>query len=135
MNFSKNLKVRALVFDITVLIGGQPLKSAPSVAQFQEKKLSPIYDQSSEIQNISTVQTKYMDKIRNRLGNSDGNPLIGRTASRPTGDGEILKQSKSLPQTVDNSPSRWLLSQGMGNILDYTGFTHITKSSMSFYCT
>jgi hypothetical protein len=70
-----------------------------------------------QVKEVNTVQTKYMDKLRQRLGNV--NDLNNKFESLPKGDAQLLNSAKSLA-TPDSTITRWLLSEGMGDLLDYT---------------
>ena len=84
-SFNKNLKLRAILFSIDVLTGLDTTKglaerkAALALKEEQQKAelaaaaaaaVKPIYDTSKEITNISTVKSKYMDKIRAKTGGS-----------------------------------------------------------------
>ena len=122
MDVSKHLKIRAIVFDIKVLIGDGGEKFTTKVAAPSAKTVAPIYDSSKDIKNITTVTTKYMNKIRQKLG---GEFTPGTSNKKIETDGEMLQRSKTeAMKDTATSSSRWLLVPGMGNILDYTGLNY-----------
>ena len=103
-----------------VLVGMMKVVSEPpqyvEAVKTQAPK-SPVYDTSSEIEGVSTVQSKYLSKISRKLGGS--NPIASASAG-PKGDGDLHAAAKSLlKQEAQRAPSRWVLSVGMGGLLDY----------------
>lgn len=132
-SLSKNLKLRGVVFSLEVLVGANT--SVVSSGISREVAATPTsisapnntYDTSREIQGISTVVSKYGDKLRKRLGgaphNSSGQSAQDRRATG--GDAQLLKAAKKAAQQQEEGGGRWLLVEGMGNILDYTSLRTI----------
>lgn len=114
---NRNLRVRGIIFDIDVLTFElkQPKEDRAVPEVTVEKKVE--YDKSKDIVNVTTVQTKYMNKIRSKLGTLPPKTLGDTTK---ISDGNILTTLKGLTSNQSNKPSRWLLSSGMGDLLDYS---------------
>lgn len=137
MSLNKNLRCRFVIFDLNVLIGD----SVPEVMKPQQH--SSISDSSKnekpsnanvstttaplkkDIPGISTVVSKYMDKIRHKVGGEGGAVIsdyrgggIGnKVQSPPVSTATLLAQTKASQQVKE--PSRWLLGEGMGDIVDF----------------
>lgn len=128
-SLNKNLKLRGIIFTLEVLVGQSlTVVSAPVPALVTASPQSPkqsVYDTTKEIEGISTVQSKYMSKISSKLGGT--NPLFGNGAQSPRGDGDLHAAGKALlkqesqrsGKTGASESGRWVLSQGMGSIVDY----------------
>ena len=119
-SLNKNMKLRGSIFTMEVLVGMMKVVSEPpqyvEAVKTQAPK-SPVYDTSSEIEGVSTVQSKYLSKISRKLGGS--NPIASAGAGHK-GDGDLHAAAKSLlKQESQRAPSRWVLSVGMGGLLDY----------------
>jgi len=125
-SLNKNLKLRGIIFTLEVLVGSSTtVISAPAPSpSVPTTKPSVVYDTSREIEGISTVQSKYMSKISSKLGGT--NPLVG-SAQAPRGDGDLHSAGKALLKQESqrsgkksaSESGRWVLSQGMGAIVDY----------------
>ena len=128
---SSNSKIQGLVISLEVLIGTEEreiFKAALErrrVKAKEEKKRERVYDTSNEIVGIHSLQTKYMEKIKQKLGKADAKPF-----KRGKGDSALLQVGKDmenriLAQTEDGKVTKqgasaaWLLQLGMGNLLDY----------------
>jgi len=128
INVNRNLKVKCVIFDVEVLTGNDDDINSRKKKEIEDKYAatpitSPVYDQSNEIQNVSTIQTKYMNKIRKRIGDKS---IVDATSSIKETDATMLNRAKSIPMSSENkNPSRWLLQVGFGDILDYTSFRSI----------
>ncbi len=110
------LKIRAIIFDINILVNntidGIPETIAPKMNNAENVN-------SVIIDGVSTVQTKYMNKVKNKLG---GLSVLETVASLQTiqSDAQMLNNAKLLKQPSEAiKPSRWLLKQGFGDIIDY----------------
>jgi len=149
---NKNLKLRGILFSIEVLTGMDTTASLEErkrllMKQEEEQRATaaaaaaaataapaPTYDTSKEIKGLSSVKSKYMDKIRAKTGGSDGSTsLAGGGGGVPGGDANILFKAKKMMASAEansssgsnkaiTSASRWLLSAGMGSLLDYASF-------------
>jgi hypothetical protein len=120
-SLNKNMKLRGSIFTMEVLVGMMKVVSEPpqyvEAVKTQAPKSPPVYDTSSEIEGVSTVQSKYFSKISRKLGGS--NPIASASAG-PKGDGDLHAAAKSLlKQEAQRAPSRWVLSVGMGGLLEY----------------
>lgn len=140
---TKNSKLRAVVISLEVLIGTDELKEfKANLAERRRKDTLEAerpreYDTSKEIQGVTTVQTKYMNKIKAKLGKRDAKPI-----ARGKGDSALLQVGREMIKTValeneentkGGSSVAWLLQLGMGNLLDYltSRSVSIGKSNLS----
>jgi hypothetical protein len=122
---TKNLKVQMVLVDMEVLIGSggapttqkNPKTSSAPDATRSKAATAPVYDTSKEIPNLSSVQSKYADKLHKKVGTSMLN--TGADGSSPVTDASLLQYAKGLDAVSDKMKSRWLLTPGMGTILDY----------------
>jgi hypothetical protein len=130
-DLTKNSKLQAVIISLEVLIGTDELGTfqanlAERRRLMVEEVAAPrVYDTTNEIKGISTVQTKYMNKIKQRLGKRDAT----RPIPRGKGDASLLQSGKAMVKMVANenrdnaekggSSAAWLLQLGMGNLLDY----------------
>ena len=118
------MKLRGSIFTMEVLVGMMTVVTEPpqcEVAPPPPKPPVAVYDTSSEIEGVSTVQSKYFNKISRKLGGS--NPIASASAG-PKGDGDLHAAAKSLlKQEAQRGKvaehGRWVLSEGMGGLLDY----------------
>ena len=128
---SSNSKLQGLVISLEVLIGTEERNAFVETVKkrhidAEEAKKAPrVYDTSTEIKNVTTVQTKYMQKIKEKLGKADTKPF-----KRGKGDAALLQVGKSMEKRVavqiedgkvskQGASAAWLLQLGMGNLLDY----------------
>ena len=128
---SSNSKLQGLVITLEVLIGTDDKQIFHSaLAKRQKEALAQtstpkVYDTSKEIDGLHNVQTKYMEKIKQRLGKADARPV-----KRGKGDSALLQVGKEMEkrialeeedykETKRGSSAAWLLQLGMGNLLDY----------------
>lgn len=124
---TKNSKLRAVVISLEVLIGTEDLSSFKANLVEKQRKATlyaeaPKYDTSKEIEGVSTVQTKYMDKIKAKLGKRSV-----KHVARTKGDASLLLVGKEMEKAISlekldsngGSSVAWLLQLGMGNLLDY----------------
>lgn len=133
-SLSKNLKLRGVIFSLEVLVGANKSvatgpRDATTATPVSSGGAHNTYDTSREIQGISTVVTKYGDKLRQRLGGASLESVSGSGQAaqdrRAGGDAKRLMASKKAVQQQEEGGGRWLLVEGMGNILDYTSFRTI----------
>jgi hypothetical protein len=127
INVNRNLKVKCVIFDVEVLTGNNDDINSRKKKQIEvyaaTPVTSPVYDQTNEIQNVSTIQTKYMNKIRKRIGDKS---IVDATSSMKETDATMLNRAKAIPMPSENkNPQRWLLQVGFGDVLDYTSFRSI----------
>lgn len=128
-DLTKNSKLRAVVISLEVLIGTDELSTfKTNLAERRRKDMLEAerpreYDTSKEIEGVTTVQTKYMNKIKAKLGKRDARPI-----ARGKGDATLLQVGKEMEKAValekqdyskGGSSVAWLLQLGMGNLLDY----------------
>ena len=125
---TKNSNLRAVVISLEVLIGTDELGTfKDNLAERRRKDLLEAeapreYDTSKEIYGVSTVQTKYMNKIKARLGKRSA-----KSVARGKGDSALLQVGKEMEKAIalerqsnkGGSSVAWLLQLGMGNLLDY----------------
>ena len=128
---SSNSKLQGLVISLEVLIGTEErevFKAALEKRRMdakEAKKAPRMFDLSKEIENVTTVQTKYMQKIKEKLGKADAKPF-----ARGKGDAALLQVGKDMEKriavqveerkdTKQGASAAWLLQLGMGNLLDY----------------
>lgn len=131
-SLTKNLRIKSVVFDIDVLIDSTSSQTTTTPIDRACLSNSPIAEPSGVSKLFSDVKSKYMNKVRERLGSSDDIPFsvdsklgfLPSQGSIPT-DGELLKRSKANVNPKVSS-SRWLLKPGMGDVLG--------KLFMSFPC-
>ena len=110
------LKIRAIIFDINILVNNT-IDGIPETIAPKKKNIENV--NSVIIDGISTVQTKYMTKVKNKVG---GLSVLETVASLQTiqSDAQMLNNAKLLKQPSEAiKPSRWLLKQGFGDIIDY----------------
>jgi hypothetical protein len=125
---NKNLKIKCIIFDITVLTGEEIDINDRKKKEIEDKYAktpvaSPSYDQTKEIKNVSTIQTKYMNKIRQRIGDKS---IVDATSPLKDTDAKLLNIAKAIPMPNENkNPSRWLLQTGMGDLLDNCAFRSV----------
>ena len=113
---TSGLKIHALMFDINILVNNS-IDGIPETITPKKRNIENV--NSVIIDGISTVQTKYMNKVKNKLG---GLSVLDTVASLQTiqSDAQMLNNAKLLKQpSEDIKPSRWLLKQGFGDIIDY----------------
>lgn len=123
-SLTKNLRIKSVVFDIDVLIDSTSSQTTTTPIDRACLSNSPIAEPSGVSKLFSDVKSKYMNKVRERLGSSDDIPFsvdsklgfLPSQGSIPT-DGELLKRSKANVNPKVSS-SRWLLKPGMGDVLD-----------------
>lgn len=123
-SLTQTSRLRAVLMDVNILVRTgdfEILKSTP-IESPSKSKSSSVYDTSMEISNVSTIQTKYMDKVRQKLGGSLV-PFIEANSNKIS-DAKMLNSSKSLSENPDiknhnSSLSKWLLNDGMGLLVDY----------------
>ncbi len=127
---TKNSNLRAVVISLEVLIGTDELGTfKDNLAERRRKDLLEAeapreYDTSKEIYGVSTVQTKYMNKIKAKLGKRSA-----KSVARGKGDSALLQVGKEMEKAIalerrddqnkGGSSVAWLLQLGMGNLLDY----------------
>lgn len=119
LDVSSNLKLKSIFFDINVLIGQTLKDKADSIIKIESTKTNHLSDNipliKEVVKEVNTVQTKYMDKLRQRLGGNVSD-LNGKSELLPKGDAKLLNSAKSLASS-DSAITRWLLSEGMGDLL------------------
>ncbi len=128
-DLNKNSKLRAILLSVDVLIGGTEL--VPKVKVIAEHvdsnpgtgavKVAPTYDKSKEIQGVTDVKTKYMQKLNKKM--QGGERVLGMGVNPDRGDAAILKVGRKIAHEDDaaraNSGGAWMLASGMGGLLDY----------------
>lgn len=117
MNVISGLKIRAVMFDINILVNNIKSDGIPET-KIPKKKYENVKD-VVEIDGISTVQSKYVNKVKSKLG---GISLLETVASLQNiqSDAQMLNNAKLLKQPSEaTKPSRWLLKEGFGDIIDY----------------
>ena len=128
-SLSKNLRLRGVIFSLEVLVGASTSSSGKAGGGTTPTPVpgpDNVYDTSREIQGIATITSKYGDKLRMRgLGLGAG---AGQADTpRVKGDAHLLRASKMAAQQQEKAGGgdggRWLLQEGMGNVLDYTQVT------------
>ena len=117
MNIISGLKIRAVMFDINILVNNIKSDGIPETI-IPKKKYEHVKD-VKEIDGISTVQSKYVNKVKSKLG---GISLLETVANLQNiqSDAQMLNNAKLLKQPSEaTKPSRWLLKEGFGDIIDY----------------
>ena len=137
INVNKNLKIKCIIFDIFVLCGNEneynERRKIEIEKEYSDKQTipipTPVYDLSKEIENVSTIQTKYMNKIRKRIGDKS---IVDATSPIKETDAKLLNIAKTIPTPNETKkPLRWLLQVGMGDVLDYSSFRSINVAVLN----
>lgn len=104
---TKNLKIKLLAFDFPVLLGSDTRNIASDESDWNDKA------EIQESNNPFNIRAKYADKIRMKL------------AKQALNQQNINLKTKVMIGTS----TRWLLAEGMGDILDYT-FSRTVKLAL-----
>lgn len=112
-NLSKNLKVKAVVLDARNLIGKTGIDTTSTPVEKSAKK-EATYDVSNEIVNVTSIQAKYMKKIRDK-GVSVHDISRGRGGAMS--DGQVFGKMKD--HCFDSNATSSALSSDMLNIIHY----------------
>ena len=113
---AKNLKVKAIILDIRYLLDKRINNhtSDPVKATVTPVKKVVKYDLSEEITNITSIQAKYMKKIKDKgLTSHDISSARGGAMS----DGQIYTKLKS--QNFDSDATSSILTSDMTNMINY----------------
>jgi hypothetical protein len=108
---NKTLKVRGLIFECNTIFNHFVFVEKVLT---ENLKKTAIYDTSKEIYNISTVKTKYYDKIVSKIGS--GNPVLSSN-SKILSDAELLTKTKF--KSVDSFVHSKLVLEEMSDFLCY----------------
>lgn len=122
-SFTQNSAIKGIIFDINVLIGDSNRKISEITKDSHSNNtimLSKSNNISIESNPLANVQTKYMNKLKQRLGEST--PLASFLSGfEKESDSKLLNRAKAIPMPTEmKNPTRWLLKQGFGDVLDYT---------------
>ena len=113
IDMTRNLKIKAVAIDLNIIIETNPntqSKSSKPTAEISKPITSTppakeLTQEEKEIFNILGPQAKYADKIKLKLAKN-----ITQRANPAT---------DSLKLAMQGSSTRWLLAEGMGDVLDY----------------
>lgn len=116
-SFTKVLKVQVLAFDINVLL--IPQSDLVVSVEPGTKQEAVAYDTSQEIPNVHNIQSKYISKLRGKIGGVT--ELHNKTKYT---DGQLMTKIKSL-SLDEKSPLQSLLSKDMASVLEYVNNRNI----------
>ena len=112
-DMTKNLKIGAVAFDLNVIIditGGKSTPDTTNPTVIEDVKITTpqkeLTSDEKKLYDILGPQVKYADKIKMKLAKN----AVNRT--NPA--------TNSAKIAMLGSSSRWLIAEGMGDVLDYT---------------
>ena len=156
---TKHLAIRAVLFDCHVLCSDAKLQKRTSFTNIDNNNDISIFNQEKdhkldkkfndnmkfdEVKGFSSVQSKYMEKLRNKIGSigraelvtTAKNGIVADTLSN-SNDASLLNQARASIRDTNNMDIQdnnnnsngqalgWLLRPGMGALVDYIKFRSI----------
>ena len=147
VDLNKNSKLRTILISVDVLTGANEVLDKKSVVDVAKKTAAAAhasllasesegktvkintYDTSNEVEGVTDLKAKYMDKMKNKLNgrnlpSADDTSLCkGGGGSARRGDSEFLSVGRAASAHVDAEKAKkqgaWMLVNGMGALLEY----------------